>query len=144
MRALIVAALLAAGLPAITAHAQTAPAALADPEPIANHIFEPLKQGNVEDAVKAIVDASPSTSPDLAARLDGIRRQIQAMITESGPVVRWERVKTESLGTMVRRDTYIVLHKNTVMRWRFIYMKLDRGWMIGGFAFESEAGTWFD
>jgi len=143
MRGLIVAALIAVALPSVQAHAQTAPVATTDPESIAISILEPLKRGNIADAIKAVENGSPPAIKGRSERLAGVRGQMEAMITSNGPVIRWERVKTEPLGTMVRRDTYIVQYHDTVLRWRFTYMKVEGGWMIGGFTFDDQADTWF-
>ena len=61
-----------------------------------------------------------------------------------GPVVGWERVGSDTLGTMVRRDTYIVQHRDMVTRWRFTFVRIAKGWVSGSFAFEDQVPNWFD
>jgi hypothetical protein len=140
MRALTVAALFAAALPAVHAQAQTAPG---DPDILSNRIFEALKRGTTADVLNAIAEASPLLFKNKEGAKVQIAAQIDTTIASYGPVVRWERIGTEMLGTLVRRDTYVVQHRDMVVRWHFVYMKLDRGWTIANFNFDDQAVNWF-
>lgn len=132
--------LLAAGIPA-GAQAQTATTAQTDR--IAEHFFQSLRYGKVREALAELARTSP-----LMAKKQGdmqtLAGQIELAITNYGPVQRWERIGSEALGTMMRRDTYLVQHRDAVLRWRFVYARAGSGWTVSQFDFEDEAKSWFD
>jgi hypothetical protein len=144
MRGLIWAPVAAALLAPVQAQAQTAPAGIADPATIGEGFLAELKRGDVESALNGIEKSSPlmfKFQPDMRGKFV---TQISASMSTYGPVARWERIKSEMLGTLMRRDTYLVQHRDIVVRWQFIYMKLERGWGLSYFGFEDQPKTWFD
>ena len=142
MRVLIVAALLAAGLPGTQACAQAAPDAASQPGPFAERFFQTLKTGKVREALATLGTTSPMMAKKIADD-PSLSPQIEIALAAYGPVADWEKVNSEMLGTMVRRDTYILRHQNAVTRWRFIYEHVGTGWVVAHFAFEDQAQTWF-
>lgn len=144
MRKLIVAAMIAAAIPLAPAAAQTVPATVADPSPIADRFFEVLKRGG--GAAEALDSLTPSASwlKRGEDKFELVRAQMEKTLAGYGPVMRWERVASEPLGTLARRDTYLVQHRDMVVRWRIVYVKLDKIWIVGHLGFEDQAQTWFN
>ncbi len=142
MRGLIVAALLAAGIPAV-AQAQTAPVLATQPEPAAERFLQTLKTGTVHDALTALANGSSLLASKMG---DGnaLAAQIQVALSSYGPIIGWERVESKTIGTMLRRDTYVVQHREMVTRWRFAFVRTGKGWIPASFAFEDNVPTWFD
>jgi hypothetical protein len=142
MRGLILAALLAAGIPAV-AQAQTAPVLATQPEPAAERFLQMLKTGTVHDALTAIASGSSLLAGKMG---DGnaLAAQIQVALSSYGPVTGWERIESKTVGTMLRRDTYIVQHREMVTRWRFVFVRAGNGWIPASFAFEDSVPTWFE
>lgn len=144
MRGLIVAALMVSALPMAQAHAQTAPAAQADAEPAAERFFASLKRHDVKGALDGLATQSPLLFKDKDAARAEFTDQIENIYKLYGDVIRWERVKTEMVGTLVRRDTYLVLHRGSIIRWRIIYSKLNsNSWTISNIDFDEQRATWF-
>lgn len=145
MRALIVAALLAGGVPAV-AQAQTAPAAsaaFAQSDPVVERFLRTLQSGKIREGLLALASNSPLLSKNLGDA-STLSSQIQTALTAYGPITGWERVDSKAIGTMLRRDTYIVQHRDMVTRWRFLFVRTGAGWATASFIFEDNAPTWFD
>lgn len=142
MRGLILAALLVAVVPAV-AQAQTAPVLTTQPDPAAERFLQTLKSGKVHEALTALASGSPLLANKMgdAATLTA---QIQVALSSYGPVTGWERIESKTIGTMLRRDTYIVQHRDMVTRWRFLFIRAGTGWIPASFAFEDSVPTWFD
>ncbi len=142
MKLLIAAALLAAGPMATHAQAQTTASAPA-PDVYAERLLDALKHGKVNDGLAGIVATSPLLK-DKIGPSSSMATQLQSMLDIYGPITGWERVSSQNLGTMLRRDTYLVQHRDAVIRWRFVYTRVGTGWTVGQFAFEDNAAAWFD
>ncbi|MES2442635.1 MAG: hypothetical protein V4574_07370 [Pseudomonadota bacterium] len=133
------ATLLAAGMP-VRAQAQTVSATL--PDRIGERFLQSLRYGKALDALTELARTSPLMAKK-QGDLQALAAQIDGAITNYGPIKAWERIGSEALGTMVRRDTYLVQHRDAVLRWRFIYARAGSGWTISQFDFEDEAQGWF-
>jgi hypothetical protein len=141
MRGLILAALLAGGVP-MAAQAQAAPAAT-QPDAAIEHFMQTVQSGKVREALLGLASNSPLLVKNLgdAATLTA---QVQQAITMYGPVIGWERIETKPLGTMIRRETYIVQHRDMVTRWRFMFVRTNTGWIAASFNFDDSLPTWFE
>jgi hypothetical protein len=126
------------------AQAQTVPAApaVSDPDALANDFFDSLKLGKTDVALKILATGSAMLGKKIEENPQ-LETQIDRATEVYGPVVRWERVHSETLGTMVRRDTYLVQHREIVTRWRFVYVRKPTGWIVGWFVFEDQMQNWF-
>src|ERR1044072_9559531 len=104
MRLLVAAAVIAAGVPA-GAYAQAAP------DSYAEHLLGALKQGKIAEGLAGIEATSVLMKGKLGPSSD-MAKQLQTMLDTYGPITGWERVSSEAMGTMLRRDTYIVQHRH--------------------------------
>lgn len=137
MRLLPLAALIAVASP-VAAQAQ----APAQPDGYAERFLQSLKNGKVEEGLKAYAGGSQLFTRKLESD-PSIAAQIKFGLTSYGPILSWERIDSETLGTTARRDTYLVQHRDMVTRWRFIYMRIGTGWIATSFVYEDQAPTWF-
>lgn len=138
MRNSILPMLVAIALP-VAAQAQT----VTQPDTLAERFLQTLKTGTVDDALKGFASASKL----FAKKLEGdvtIAAQINLALAAYGPVSSWERVDSKLIGSMIRRDTYLVQHRDMVTRWRFVYVRAGSGWIGGSFVFDDQAPSWFD
>ncbi|MDF7777263.1 hypothetical protein P1X14_18530 [Sphingomonas sp. AOB5] len=140
---ILIAALAVCAVPA-AAHAQpvSVPSSgLSDA--IVEPFFQALKQGDVALGLKRLTQDAPR----LAARVaesDELPKQIEGAIRSYGAIQSWEQIETVPLGTMLRRDTWLVQHRDFVTRWRFIYVRTAAGWTLTSFVFDDQAPSWFD
>jgi len=138
MRTLVMAVLLIAA--PVAAHAQVPDAATGE---TTERFLRTLKDGKVDEALKGIADGSSL----LAARLatdPTLASQINVAIKAYGPVLDWERIGTDTVGTAVRRDTYLVRHNNMVTRWRFVFVRAQKDWAIAWFGFDDQVQNWLN
>lgn len=144
MRALIMVALLAAGVGG-AAHAQGAQivsAPVADPRGLTESFFGTLKDGKVAEALALFSRTSSFLANNLASTPD-FAKNIQNALNTYGPVESWERIDSTGLGNSVRRDTYLVRHRDFVTRWQIAYLRLAGGWVVVSFKFDDEVPAWF-
>lgn len=140
---IIVAAMAASGAP-MAAQAQAVPPAAASvADPLVDPFFEALKRGQVAQALAGLTKASPLLGKRIADA-EALPKQIQGAIDAYGPVLAWERIDTTPLGTLLRRDTWLVQHRDYVTRWRFVYARTAAGWTLTSFVFDDQVPGWFD
>lgn len=141
---IIVAAMAASGAP-MTAQAQAVPAAapVSAADPLVDPFFDALKRGQVAQALAGLTKAAPILGKRIADAGE-LPKQIRAALDGYGPVLAWERIDTAPLGTLLRRDTWLVQHRDYVTRWRFVYARTAAGWTLTSFVFDDQVPGWFD
>lgn len=114
-----------------------------DPDAVAERFFAAWQSSGTDAALVTV-------KPDFAA-VDGasdmtvrIRPNMEAAIHSYGKIVRWEKIASEPLGTLVRRDSYLVQHEHYVVIWRFVFAETSDGWVIQYWGFADDAAGWFD
>ena len=141
-RALAAALILAAGsLHSSVAAAQEivriTPVPPGDPE----RFLQLLRAGKPEEALDSILESSPLYARKIGAR-ETVLGQMKVAIEGYGPVTGYEHLGTQALGTMVRRERYLVQHRDWVVRWEFHLVFTAAGWRVGHFSFNDEVKTW--
>jgi hypothetical protein len=145
---IIVAAMAASGAASgapMAAQAQAVPAAAAASaaDPLVDPFFDALKHGQVAQALAGLTKAAPLLGKRIADAGE-LPKQIQAALDGYGPVLAWERIETTPLGSLLRRDTWLVQHRDYVTRWRFVYARTASGWTLTSFVFDDQVPSWFD
>lgn len=142
------AAMLSAG-----AQAQTPPPAPPSPQAVGAQAVVPaetlirtflsnLQAGKADEAVDGLIAAStiPSSKP---GERDTMLTQFNAAVQAYGPIVSFEKAKSDVLGTMATRQYYLVQHRDMVVRWEFTLVRTGAGWRIDYFGFDDQPRTWF-
>ncbi len=140
MRILTTVAAIALALLPISASAQGG-----DDRPfaLAEAFLRGLKDGKTEQALKELGASSKLLGAKLAAE-PLFASQIENSVKLYGPVKSWEKIESDTLGSAVRRDIYLVRHRDMVMRWRFYFIQTEQGWVVGSFEFEDQLPSWFN
>lgn len=101
-----------------------------------------LQAGKVDEAVDGLIAAStvPSSKP---GERDTMLTQFNAAVQAYGPIVAFEKAKSDALGTMATRQYYLVQHRDMVVRWEFTMVRTGAGWRIDYFGFDDQPRTWF-
>lgn len=121
------------------AQAQAVPSAS---EEEARRFFALLQAGKSAEAVDTIMGSSPLYKQKIGLK-EALLGQIDAALGAYGPLISFEKVREERLGTMVRRQLYLAQHRDMVVRWDFHLIRAGSGWLVGHFAFNDQVGTWF-
>lgn len=100
-----------------------------------------MQAGRHRDAVEQLM-SSPLWQAKSGAR-ETMLGQIDAAVQAYGPVVAFEKVGSDTVGTMVRRERYFVQHRDMVTRWEFYLVRAGSGWQIGYFGFTDDPKLWF-
>ena len=101
-----------------------------------------LQAGKATEAVDGLLGASTTPGQKPGER-ENLLTQINAAIQTYGPVISYEKARTDTLGTMVMRQFYLVQHRDMVVRWEFDYVRTQAGWQIDYFGFDDQPRTWF-
>lgn len=143
MRGSIIVAAMAACSAPVASSAQAAPAAAPAADPIVDPFFDLLRRGQVPQALTTLTKGSPLLGKRIADAGE-LPKQIQGAIDVYGTVLTWERIDTKPLGTLLRRDTWLIQHRDYVTRWRFVYARTAAGWTLTSFVFDDQIPGWFD
>ena len=115
-----------------------------DPDAVAERFFSAWRESGTDAALNTVrADfATVAGAGDLAERF---RPNFEASVRAYGKIVRWEKVASDTKGSLIRRDIYLVQHEHFVTRWIFIFGHTNEGWVIQhwGFADQPE-DSWFD
>lgn len=114
-----------------------------DPDVITNGFFTAWRDSGTDAALTSVrpVFALSDANPNALAMLKPNLEQATAVY---GDVLNWERISSEPLGSMLRRDRYLVRMDKLVLRWTFIFGETGAGWTILSWGFEDEPRGWFD
>ena len=102
-----------------------------------------LQTGKASQAIDEVMSSSPLYAQKAGAK-EAILGQIDGALGAYGPVTSFEKISTDTLGTMVVRQYYLVQHQDMVVRWEFQLMRTASGWRVGYFGFEDKTPTWFE
>lgn len=125
-------------LPAASA---AAPSAAAADALVRNFLTKLLAAKNEEAADDLLaVSTTPSQRPDERTNL---LNQIAAAVTAYGPIMSYEKARSDTIGTMATRLFYLVQHRDMVVRWEFEVIRTGNGWKVDNFAFDDQPRSWF-
>lgn len=130
---------------ALLATTTPAMAETASPPEIGKQIetfFSMLRKGDSANAVGGVIDSSPLWRARTGGK-EQMVAQIDAAVKIYGPVVTYECLPSDELGTMILRQYCLAQHKDIVTRWEFDFMKASTGWTIGYFGFNDQIQSWF-
>lgn len=103
--------------------------------------LDQLKAGKQNEAVSTLL-SSPLWAQKAGTR-EAMTGQIDAAVRAYGPVIAWEKLSTDRLGSLVVREYYLVQHRDMVVRWEFELARSASGWRVANFGFTDQANTWF-
>jgi hypothetical protein len=142
IKSLFVAALfLACASPGVAA-TERPQKAVTKPDAQVDAFLKALVAGNGSAGVQALMSASPlwSKHPGSSEQLSG---QIDAAMKAYGPVLSFEELSTAELGSMAKREYFLVQHRDMVTRWEFDLVRTPSGWNVAYLGFTDQPNTWF-
>ncbi|QIG78392.1 hypothetical protein [Stakelama tenebrarum] len=110
-----------------------------DPERLAEAFFSAWSSSGT-DAALEIVNNGFAAVAGAGAPAERFRPNMEAAVRAYGKVQKWEKIKSEPLGTLLRRDTYLVQHAHFVTIWKFVFGNTDEGWVIQYWEFSDQFG----
>jgi hypothetical protein len=137
----VAAALLAYASP-VYASAERTPKAGSAVDGQVQTFLKALVAGNGTAGVQTIMSASSlwSKHPGFSEQMSG---QIDAAVKAYGPVISFEPLSSDDLGTMAKREYYLVQHRDMVTRWEFDLVRTPSGWNVAYLGFTDQPNTWF-
>lgn len=119
-----------------------APSSAAAADAVVRGFLAKLLAGRNEEAADDLLASSttPSQRPEERSTL---LTQVTAAVTTYGPILSYERVRADTIGTMATRLFYLVQHRDMVVRWEFEVIRTGNGWKVDNFGFDDQPRTWF-
>lgn len=101
-----------------------------------------LLAGKKEEAVDGLLGASTRAGQKPGER-ENLLAQVEATLQTYGPITTFEKAATQTLGSMIIRQYYLVQHRDMVVRWEFYLVRTGTGWRVDYFAFDDQPRSWF-
>ena len=120
--------------------AVSAPAVATAPDAQIRTFLAALLAGKVAEGVDGLLGASAAQKQE---ERNNLVSQINAAVTTYGPIIGYEKVRTDTLGSMALREYYFVQHREMVVRWEFEMVRTGLGWEIDYFGFDDQPKSWF-
>ena len=117
-----------------------APAVASAPDAQIRTFLAALLAGKVAEGVDGLLGASAAQKQE---ERNNLVSQINAAVTTYGPIIAYEKVRTDTLGSMALREYYFVQHREMVVRWEFEMVRTGMGWEIDYFGFDDQPKSWF-
>jgi hypothetical protein len=112
------------------------------PDEIIQVFFDALKADRVEDAYGTL--HSQFALQDRGGEAKKMAEQTQRALDAYGPVVGYELVREEKLGTHLMRRTYLLNGKNLPLRWQFYFYQAEKDWQLIDLRVDDALVEWFD
>ncbi|WP_109807799.1 hypothetical protein [Sphingosinithalassobacter portus] len=112
-----------------------------------DRFFGDWKENGIDHAGKvmlAMFVAPFGAESNAESLVDGGLDPLRTFETGYGKLVRWERVDSRMLGTLARRDVYLLQQQRGVTRWIFNYVNTAEGWRLQNFNMDEHSKDWFD
>lgn len=112
------------------------------PDEVVETFFNTLKADRVDDAYNAL--DQQFVLQDRSEEANRMREQTQKAIDAYGPVVGYELLKEEKLGTHLIRRTYLLVGEGLPMRWRFYFYRAEKDWQLIDMRVDDALVQWFE
>ena len=113
------------------------------PDQIAATFFDALKSDRVDAAYDTLkAEFAMAERGDSEAR--NMRAQTQKALDAYGPVLAYELVREEKLGTHLMRRTYILAGEVLPLRWKFYFYQPADRWLLVDLRIDDAIADWFD
>ena len=113
------------------------------PDQIVATFFDTLKADRVDDAYDTLkAEFAMADRGDSEAK--GMRAQTQKALDAYGPMLDYELVKEEKLGTHLMRRTYVLVGEILPLRWKFYFYKPADRWLLIDLRIDDAIAEWFD
>jgi uncharacterized protein YdbL (DUF1318 family) len=116
------------------------PAVTPSPDAQIRTFLAALLAGKIAEGVDGLLGASAAQKQE---ERNNLVSQINAAVTTYGPIIAFEKVRTDTLGSMALREYYFVQHRDMVVRWEFDMVRTGVGWEIDYFGFDDQPKSWF-
>lgn len=112
------------------------------PDEIVGTFFDTLKADHVDAAYDTL--NAEFTMSDKSGQASSMREQTQKALDTYGPMLGYELVKEEKLGTHLLRRTYILTGESLPLRWKFYFYKASDRWNLIDLRIDDAIAEWFD
>jgi hypothetical protein len=113
------------------------------PDEIVGTFFEALKADRVDPAYDTL-KAEFAMADRGDAEAQGMRTQTQKALDAYGPVLGYELVREEKLGTHLLRRTYVLIGQVLPLRWKFYFYNPEDRWLLIDLRIDDGIAEWFD
>lgn len=111
------------------------------PDEIISTFFDALKADRVGDAYGTL--HAQFALQERADEADKMREQTQRALDAYGPVVGYELVQEEKLGTHLMRRTYLLVGASLPLRWQFYFYRAEKSWQLIDLRVDDALVEWF-
>lgn len=112
------------------------------PEEIVGQFFDALKADRVDAAYDTL--NAEFAMADRADESKTMRAQTQKALDAYGPVLGYEMIREEPLGTHLLRRTYVLTGEQLPLRWKFYFYKPTDRWKLIDLRIDDAIVEWFD
>jgi hypothetical protein len=113
------------------------------PDEIIDAFFSTIKADRVDAAYDTLKsEFAMADRGDEEAR--GMRTQTQKALDAYGPVLGYELVREEKLGTHLMRRTYLLIGEVLPLRWKFYFYQPADRWLLIDMRIDDAIAEWFD
>ena len=143
MRCRILFAVVSLLVPILTAGQSHFLASPEDTRKAAEAIVASVAAGNHAVAFKELRPLSVIQSTDFDVFEAQINSQQANLLRQFGTATGYEFIREDKLGTRLLRQEFLVFHEKAPLRWRFVFYKAEKGWVLPHFYFDGNALTFF-
>jgi hypothetical protein len=113
------------------------------PDEIIATFFASLKADRV-DAAYDTLKAEFAMADRGENEAKGMRTQTQKALDAYGPVLGYELVREEKLGTHLMRRTYLLVGETLPLRWKFYFYQPADRWLLIDLRIDDAIAEWFE
>lgn len=107
-----------------------------------SNFFDALKADRVDEAYETLNAEFAMAEHSEQAR--SMRRQTQKALDAYGPVLGYELVREEMLGTHLLRRTYVLAGEQLPLRWKFYFYKPIDRWKLIDLRIDDAIVEWYE
>ena len=115
----------------------------ADARKVADGFMSRIGSGNFEEAFKQVKPHMALPAAEFDAKAAEATSQFAGVPERFGAYKGFELVRQETAGQSLMRFTYVAKYEKAPMRWRFIFYKSDKGWVITDFHVDANRNALF-